>query len=249
MNAEDHAQVALDFLEAGAREMREGDELQGSEKFWGAASHAIMAYLAYEGRPTPISHKQFRETAQRLTTELANPNIALWFRDAERLHSNFYHNLIDDEDLRDESCRGVSSLVELLVSGTTCTDNLAASAGSLMTLPQQVEWTKCGPAFCNLETVNLQDVKGLGVYVIWQSPSRQVVYVGQGEIAGRLSAHRNDASILLHRGNGSLLVTWTYEPDEDIRLGIERYLAELWSPLRGFLYSREADPVPVNLPA
>ena len=118
MNADDHAQVALDFLKAGDREIRDGDELQGSEKFWGAASHALMAHLAREGRPSPVRHKDFRETAERLATELANPNITIWFRDAEKLHTNFYHNLIVDEDALDEACRSVRSLVELIVPQT-----------------------------------------------------------------------------------------------------------------------------------
>ena len=90
-----------------------------------------------------------------------------------------------------------------------------------------VEWIKCGGSFCNLETVNLNDVRGSGVYVIWQIPSRTVVYVGEGDIRDRLTAHRNDMAIVGHRGNGSLLVTWTYEADRGPRLGIERYLGKL----------------------
>ena len=38
-----HIQTAQDFLEAADREFEAGDILQGSEKMWGAASHAVMA--------------------------------------------------------------------------------------------------------------------------------------------------------------------------------------------------------------
>ena len=38
-----HAQTAREFLIAAGREFETGDKLQGSEKMWGAAAHAIMA--------------------------------------------------------------------------------------------------------------------------------------------------------------------------------------------------------------
>ena len=114
----------------------------------------------------------------------------------------------------------------------------------------QVEWVKCGEGsalFCPLETVNLADVKTRGVYVIWQSLSRVVIYVGEGWVADRLSAHRNDPTILGHRGNGTLLVTWASVTDENTRLGIERYLGELWRPLVPKQFPVVA-PIRVNLP-
>ena len=113
---------------------------------------------------------------------------------------------------------------------------------------REVEWIRCGAAYCNLETVDLSNVTYLGVYVIWHSPSGQVVYVGQGLINQRLSAHRNDSNILRYRASGSLLATWTSEPDEETRLGIERYLGELWEPLVSKSYSVTASPIVVNTP-
>ena len=115
----------------------------------------------------------------------------------------------------------------------------------------EVEWEKCsdGLAFCPLETVNLIGVDAVGVYVIWHSPSRRVVHVGQGAVALRLSEHRGDPSILGHRGDGSLLVTWASIADEETRLGVERYLGELWKPLASTRFSEAVPPIPVNLPA
>ena len=119
-----------------------------------------------------------------------------------------------------------------------------------MMVEQQVEWIKCGEGnalFCPLETVNLADVRTRGVYVIWQSLSSVVIYVGEGWIADRLNAHRNDPAILGHRGNGTLLVTWASVPDDHTRLGIERYLGELWRPLVSKQFSNVV-PTKVNLP-
>lgn len=43
MTVQDHAQTALTFLEHSDREFESVDALQGSEKLWGAASHAVTA--------------------------------------------------------------------------------------------------------------------------------------------------------------------------------------------------------------
>jgi hypothetical protein len=117
-------------------------------------------------------------------------------------------------------------------------------------IEQQVEWVKCGEGsafFCPLETANLSDVKTRGVYVIWQSLSRVVIYVGEGWIADRLNAHRNDPNILGHRGNGTLLVTWASVQNDLTRWGIERYLGELWNPLVSKQFQNVAS-IQVNLP-
>ena len=113
----------------------------------------------------------------------------------------------------------------------------------------QVEWIKYseGAIFCALETVNLSNVETRGVYVIWQNPSRVVLYVGEGWVADRLNAHRNDPNILGHRGNGNLLVTWASVSSDLTRWGIERYLGELYKPLVSKQF-RDVEPVEVNLP-
>ena len=38
-----HVRTARSFLEAAEREFAAGDALQGSEKLWGAAAHAVLA--------------------------------------------------------------------------------------------------------------------------------------------------------------------------------------------------------------
>lgn len=113
-----------------------------------------------------------------------------------------------------------------------------------------LNWIKCsGDQWCNFFNLNLSHshFDNLeGVYIIWHgAPNPAVVYVGQGNIRDRIEAHRLEAAILQHRTNG-LYVTWapvalTY------RDGIERYLAERWSPLVGANYP-SVTPIVVNSP-
>lgn len=112
-----------------------------------------------------------------------------------------------------------------------------------------VSWVTCeSGVWCDLAKPNLSTVLGAGVYVIWQLPSRETVYVGQGAIADRLAIHRNDPNILAYRGSGTLHVTWTLEDDPTRRLSIERYLGELWSPSVSKVFSTTVAPVAVNTP-
>lgn len=110
-----------------------------------------------------------------------------------------------------------------------------------------VNWVKLTTGdWCPFETVNLSNVSTMGVYVIWHRgfPGR-VVRVGQGDVAARLGAHRNDPAVLAYAQHG-LFVTWAavsvFQRD-----GVERYLADFWTPLVGDRHP-DAAPIPVNSP-
>jgi hypothetical protein len=113
-----------------------------------------------------------------------------------------------------------------------------------------VTWIKStSDTWLPLETVLLQNVDAAGVYVIWHAgqPSR-VVRVGQAsDIAKRLGEHRRDPEILKYRAHGILRVTWAYVPVAQ-RDGVERYLANEYSPLVGDAFPNVV-PIPVNLAA
>ena len=113
-----------------------------------------------------------------------------------------------------------------------------------------VAWVKCadGADWCPLETVDLSKVNATGVYVIWHSGNpAQVVRVGQGDIAARLTSHRADPNILKDRGSGTLFVTWAAVPAHQLD-GVERFLANQYSPLVGDAFPNAA-PIRVNLVA
>ena len=90
-------------------------------------------------------------------------------------------------------------------------------------------------------------MKTKGVYIIWHGGNPgQVVRVGQGDIADRLGAHRNDSEILAYAKRGILRVTWAAVSAAQ-RDGVETYLADQWPPLVGDAFPR-ATPIAVNSP-
>lgn len=108
----------------------------------------------------------------------------------------------------------------------------------------QVQWIKCqGDNWCSFENLNLSGVTAAGIYVIWKSGSdNKMVYVGQGDVADRVADHRREPAITRH---GPMLVTWA-SVSQQYRDGIERYLADRYSPLEGD-YHPDATPIAVNL--
>lgn len=81
-----------------------------------------------------------------------------------------------------------------------------------------------------------------GVYVIWQGGG-PYIRVGQGDIAARLTAHRNDPAITKY---SNLYVTWAAVPRSQLD-GVERYLFERCSPKVGDRCP-DCSPIAVNLP-
>jgi hypothetical protein len=111
-------------------------------------------------------------------------------------------------------------------------------------------WNKCeGDKWCPFLTVNLDHPHFQfleGVYVIWHGGQAPwTVYVGQGAIADRLRAHRQEQEILQYSHLG-LFVTWA-QVDRASRDGVERFLAERLAPRIG-TRSPLAAPIQVNLP-
>ncbi|MXX52498.1 MAG: hypothetical protein F4Z35_00625 [Dehalococcoidia bacterium] len=116
MLVHEHIQTAQDFLETANREFEAGDILQGSEKMWGAASHAVMAVSQRRGWPFG-SHNAMREAARRLAGEYNDPFIEAAFGVAEKFHANFYHDFMESEE-RQSSAASVRLLVTRLTAMT-----------------------------------------------------------------------------------------------------------------------------------
>jgi hypothetical protein len=110
-------------------------------------------------------------------------------------------------------------------------------------------WIKCddGRQWCPLESVNLSSVTAKGVYIIWHGGNAtRVIRIGQGDIADRLAAHRNDPEILEYAKSGTLLVTWAAVLAAQ-RDGVERYLGGQWPPLVGDAFP-DVQSIAVNSP-
>ena len=98
-----------------------------------------------------------------------------------------------------------------------------------------------------LELADLSQVDVVGVYVIWfRGQGHNIVRVGQGRIAQRLTEHRNDPQVLAFKNSGPLFVTWAELPAQYLD-GVERYLADTLHPLIGDVFPA-ALPIAVNLP-
>ena len=110
----DHVQTARDFLDAAEREFDAGDELQGSEKLWGAASHAVMAAAIRRGWNSG-SHRALKEAVNRLAVEFNDESLRLRFGVAEKFHINFYHGAMEQFEIDDDR-PVVREFVERLLS-------------------------------------------------------------------------------------------------------------------------------------
>jgi hypothetical protein len=109
----------------------------------------------------------------------------------------------------------------------------------------QLNWiTLQSGGWCPFHTVDLSAVTASGVYMIWHAgnPSR-VVRLGQGDIAARIKAHRNDPAVTRYT---NLYVTWASVAAAS-RDGVERYLANTWPPAVGDAFP-DATPIAVNSP-
>ena len=101
MLTEEHSQTAQDFLAASDSEFAAGDILQGSEKLWGAAAHAVMAVAQQRGWRFG-DHRSLKAAANRLADELREPVLASNFSVAEKFHGNFYHDFMQDFEIDDD---------------------------------------------------------------------------------------------------------------------------------------------------
>ena len=95
MNHDDHRQTALDFLTASDAEFADGDHLQASEKLWGAATHAVIAFATQRDWRCR-SHRELKNAVQQVAAEHGDELIEGAFGLAEKFHKNFYHDEMED---------------------------------------------------------------------------------------------------------------------------------------------------------
>ena len=98
MLTREHAQTAREFLDDAAIELASGDELQGSEKLWGAASHAIMAVAQQREWPYG-NHRAMVNAARRIADETNDDGLRAGLAAAQTFHANFYHGFMEHEDM------------------------------------------------------------------------------------------------------------------------------------------------------
>ena len=91
------AQTALEFLDQADQHFADGEQIQASEKLWGAAAHAVMAVAQERGWPH-TSHPALKRAAERLSAEQNDPQIADRFGVAEKYHFDSRHLFMESEE-------------------------------------------------------------------------------------------------------------------------------------------------------
>ena len=84
-----HLAISQRFRDQGFAEIELGDLLQGSEKLWGAAAHAVKAAAEQRGWKHK-SHRNLYDVVKRLSTEIDEPSLGSQFNNISELHVNFY---------------------------------------------------------------------------------------------------------------------------------------------------------------
>jgi len=98
MTVDEHARTARSFLEQADREFEIGDELQGSEKMWGAARHAVAAVAQERGWDFG-KHGAIRSAVRRLADEREDAMLDAGFLAARQFHANFSHGFMLEDDI------------------------------------------------------------------------------------------------------------------------------------------------------
>ena len=99
---QEHLEISQRFRAQGFAEIESGDLLQGSEKLWGAAAHAVKAIAEQRGWRHD-SHRQLFSVVNRLSSEMGTPEFARMFRVAGELHINFYEAAMGVDAIHDTS--------------------------------------------------------------------------------------------------------------------------------------------------
>ena len=98
MVTQEHIRTAHEFLDESDREFADGDILQGSEKLWGAFSHAVTALAQVRGWEYG-THRKTIEAGERLVNELNDSSLAGAVSEARHFHKNFYNNFLEDYEI------------------------------------------------------------------------------------------------------------------------------------------------------
>lgn len=97
-----------------------GDLPQASEKFWGGVSQMIKAVAATR-RVRHTNHGALRDVIRTLYRETSDGDFVALMRSAERLHTNFYENDLNEQAVRAlaSDCRRLIQMLVPLSGGST----------------------------------------------------------------------------------------------------------------------------------
>ena len=88
---ERYAELSRQYIERADEYLRLGDQVQASEKGWGAAAEAMKSIAENRGW-SHNSQRLLNDVAFHLSEEWSRPDVWLLFTTAKDLHINFYED-------------------------------------------------------------------------------------------------------------------------------------------------------------
>ncbi len=107
-----HRKLNSKYLTDAKKLLQEGDYLQASEKFWGAAVQMIKVIAAKRGLELG-THRSISEFVSVLDVEHRELNLWTLYTKANNLHMNFYEDHVPPEKVKEDS-EAVRELIEKL---------------------------------------------------------------------------------------------------------------------------------------
>ena len=101
MTAADHIETARMFLAQSDAEFDAGEPLQGAEKLYGAATHAVIVH-AQRRDWEYHSHRAMKNAVYRLAAELDDLSVINGFSAAEKFHRHFFHQIMEPYEIEGE---------------------------------------------------------------------------------------------------------------------------------------------------
>ena len=109
---QEYRAISSDLLEQAHVELAAGDLIQASEKFWGAAAHRLKSIAENRGWQHK-SHAHFYRIIRNIANETDDKQMVYLFAAADSLHSNFYENWMEEDEIRHYADQ-VAQLIERL---------------------------------------------------------------------------------------------------------------------------------------
>ena len=98
MQIQEHTQTARDFLDDADQQFSSGHILQGSEKLWGAAAHAVMTVAQDRGWEYG-NHNALKIVVGKLIAEHDASELRGGFAAAQQFHANSYRGFMEENDV------------------------------------------------------------------------------------------------------------------------------------------------------
>ena len=108
----EHLAISHRFRDQGLAEVESGDLLQGSEKLWGAAAHAVKAAAEQRGWKHN-GHAYLHKVVDNIVLGTGHRRLKDAFKSANQLHINFYENTLDSDEI-DFRAQRVLDLIEMI---------------------------------------------------------------------------------------------------------------------------------------